>query len=284
MPTEAVWTIKKLLDWTTDYFTKAKIENPHLEAEILLAHTLQIKRIDLYIRFEQVLTKDELARFKGCILRRKDHEPTAYITGIRSFMSLDLNVTKDVLIPRPETEILVESAIDIAKTLENPKILDIGTGSGAIAVSLAKYLPASYIYVTDISEKAIEAAELNAKKHGVQDRIKLEVADLFPKEALTFDLIVSNPPYIKTADIDGLAPEIRDFEPRMAYDGGEDGLKYYKTIIGKAGGYLMSGGQLLLEIDPGLLEAISKMAQENGFGNFKIKKDLNGLERVVVIS
>jgi release factor glutamine methyltransferase len=277
-----LWIIKKVLGFATDYFTKANIESPHLEAEILLANALNLKRIDLYIQFEKVLNEQELAKFKGFILRRKNHEPTAYITGTRSFMSLDLMVTKDVLIPRPETELLIETAMDMAKRFDIPKILDIGTGSGAIAISLAKYIPASKIHATDISDKAVKIASENAKAHNVLDRITFDSADLYPASG-KFDIIVSNPPYIKSKDIAALAPEIKNFEPLSALDGGEDGLKFYRMIIPRAKEFLNDKGLLLLEIDPGLAEGIVKLIKEAGFSKIDVKKDLQDLDRVLII-
>jgi release factor glutamine methyltransferase len=277
------WTIKRILDWAADYFNKQNIENPHLEAEILLAHALNLKRIDLYVKFEKELDQNELSRFKECVIRRKNHEPTAYITGIKSFMSLDLIVSRLVLIPRPETELLVEAAIDIAKHIEHPSILDIGTGSGAIAVSLAKYVKHSRIIATDISRGVTLIALENAKKHGVMDSITFEVADLFPKEAEKFDLIVSNPPYIRSGDIKDLAPEIRDFEPHVAYDGGPDGLDHYRKILDKAGEFIKPNGYLLFEVGEGQAKEVVNLIR-SAFASAEIvtKKDLNGIERVII--
>ena len=276
-------SIKEALGWATDYFQKNNIENPHLEAEILLAHALKLKRIDLYIKFEEIVSAEVLAKFKDYITRRKNHEPTAYITGIKAFMSLDFTVTRDVLIPRPETEILVEAAIGAAKEFESPIILDIGTGSGALSVSIAKYLPSAKIHATDVSQKAIEIAGRNAKTHSVSERINFEAADLFPKAAgIKFDVIVANPPYIKSSEIEKLMPEIRNYEPLSALDGGADGLDFYRAIIPKAKDYLKDSGALILEIDPNLLEGVKKLLSESFFRISSIKKDLNDLNRAVI--
>ncbi len=285
MPGET-WTIKKVLDWTTEYFKKHQIDNPHLEAEILLAHALNAERIKLYIDFEKEPDKKSLEAFKGFITRRAKREPAAYITGSKQFMSLNFRVTPDVLIPRPETELLIENAIELIKKIDGKaSILDIGTGSGAIAVSLAKFIDNAEITAIDVSKKALQVAAENAKEHGVEEKIKFMEADLFPAEPVKFGLIMSNPPYIKTADIKGLQPEIRDFEPVSALDGGADGLDYYRKIIEKAGGYLEEGGSLLLEIGAdqskdviGIINDILKPK------NVCIKKDLSGLDRVVVAS
>jgi len=276
------WTIKKLLDWTTEYFNKNQIENPHLEAEILLARALNAKRIDLYINFEKEPGKEELAKFKGYVQRRRNNEPAAYITGIKSFMSLDFIVTNDVLIPRPETELLVETAMDIAKNIDKPFILDIGTGSGAIAVSLAKYIEKAIITATDTSEKALEVARKNAAIHQVENRITFEHADLFPAKELKFDIIVSNPPYIRTEDIASLQPEIKNFEPISALDGGTDGLNYYRSMIANARCHLKNGGLILLEIGAGQDSEVANMLKNNDFSSVSVKKDLNGMDRVLV--
>ncbi len=277
-----IWTVTRLLDWTTEYFGKHQIENPHLEAEILLAHTLNSERIKLYIDFEKVIDKNTLATFKGYITRRAKGEPSAYITGNKQFMSLNFIVTKDVLIPRPETELLVENAIELAKG--KAAILDIGTGSGAIAVSMAKFIDNSEIVATDLSEKTLEVAVMNAKKHDVESKIKFVKADLFPEEIKQFDVIVSNPPYIKTALISGLQREVKDFEPLSALDGGTDGLTYYRAIFEKAPGFLKENGAIILEISPELANDVVSLAR-NAIRNkdIRIIKDLNGLNRVVIV-
>ncbi len=284
MPDDA-WTIKRVLDFATDYFTKAGIENPHLEAEILLAHALNMKRIELYIRFDNALSKSELSNFKGSILRRKSREPAAYIIGNKSFMSLDFLVTKDVLIPRPETEALVEEVKKIAEGMGSSiDILEIGTGSGAVAVSLAKYTGNARIHATDISEKAVLVARTNAQKHGVSERISFEVTDLFPNgNGRKFDIIVSNPPYVPTKKIGELPPEIRDFEPLSALDGGEDGLEFYRRIIGRSPDFLKENGVIVLEIDPVVAGGVKQLAAEAGFPGVETRNDLNALERTAVI-
>jgi release factor glutamine methyltransferase len=278
------WTIKKVLDWTTEYFNKHKIENPHLEAEILLSYALHIDRIRLYIDFENEVDKKSLEMFKGFINRRIKGEPTAYITGSKHFMSLIFNVTPDVLIPRPETELLIENAIELSKAFEGRiSVLDIGTGSGVIAVSLAKFMDNIEIHATDLSGKALEVAAGNAKKHGVENKIKFIEADLFPAEDLKYDIIVSNPPYIKTADLKGLQIEIRDYEPYSALDGGPDGLVFYRRIAEKAGGYMKDGGHLLLEIGAEQSKEVTTLLQSGlKRDKIRVKKDLNGLDRVVI--
>jgi release factor glutamine methyltransferase len=278
------WTIKKVLDWTTDFFSKHKIENPHLEAEILLSHALHIDRIKLYIDFEKEIDKKSLETFKGFITRRVKGEPAAYITGSKHFMSLIFNVTADVLIPRPETELLIENAIELSKAFQGKiTLLDIGTGSGIIAVSLAKFISDISICATDSSKKALEVAIANAKKHEVENKIQFIEADLFPKDDQRYDIIISNPPYIKTSDIKDLQPEIRNFEPFAALDGGPDGLDCYRRIAEKAGGFLKEGGFLLMEVGSDSAKDVAVLIQNAlKTKNIRIKKDLNGLDRVVV--
>lgn len=279
------WTISSLLDWTTLYFTKYAIQEPHLEAEILLAHSLSVKRIELYVQHERILTADELARFKQLILRRIKKEPVAYIIGCKPFMSLDFFVNQDVLIPRPETEKLVEIAVDIAKTRdETISVLDIGCGSGAIAISIAKYALNTSIVATDSSEKAVYTANQNAQKHGVQDKITFYQGNLFepiPSD-LKFDIIVSNPPYIQSSEINNLQIEIKDFEPIAALDGGADGLDFYRNIISHAHGFLKQNGLILLEMGAGQSKSIRNIIDSNpSFGNIKIFKDHGDIERVI---
>jgi len=285
MPNES-WTIKRLLDWTTEYFTKHQIENPHLEAEILLSHALNTERIKLYIDFEKELDKKSLEVFKGFITRRVKREPAAYIIGNKHFMSLNFMVTPDVLIPRPETELLIENAIELSKAYNgNITILDIGTGSGAIAVALAKFIDNTEIYATDSSKKALEVASKNAMRHDVEGRIKFIETDLFPKENLKFDIIISNPPYIKSADIGSLQPEVKGFEPISALDGGPDGLDFYRKIIDKVGGYLNENSSILFEIGADQAKDVVNIIKNKlNLKNVRIKKDLSGLDRIVIAS
>ncbi len=286
-----IWTIASILDWTKDYFTKHGIETPRLESEILLAHSLGLKRLNLLIQHERELKEPELAGFKQLILRRVKKEPTAYITGSKPFMALEFIITKAVLIPRPETEHIVEAIIDITKDdaelSSKPAIslLDIGTGSGALAVSAAHYLKNANITAVDISESALEIASQNAKKHSLEDRISFIKSDIFSNLQLdqTFDIIVSNPPYIPTAEIASLQNEIKDHEPMSALDGGPDGLSFYRRIIGESGKRLNPKGYLVLEIGFGMAEDIKNMMNESGiFEPAKLIRDYAGIERVVI--
>lgn len=282
------WTIKSLIDWTTLYFKKHNIEEPHLEAEILLAHALNIKRIQIYTMFDRILTEGELAKFKELILRRVKREPTAYIIGYKSFMSLDFIVNEKVLIPRPETETLVEKTIDIIKSINTNfvKVLEIGTGSGAISVSLAKFCPNIKITATDITNEVLQIAKQNAEKHSVIDKIDFIKSNIFENIDVNekFDIIISNPPYIKTAEINLLQPEIKNFEPIKALDGGEDGLDFYRKISSCAYDYLSEKGWILLECGFNQAEEIIELFQNtNKYSSVTKQKDLSDIDRVIIV-
>jgi release factor glutamine methyltransferase len=250
------WTIRELLKVATDYLQKKKIDAHRLTSEILLSHCLNIKRIDLYLDIDRPLNDSEVSAYRELIRRRINREPLEYITGIQEFWSLDFYVNKKVLIPRPETELLVEQTIDIcnkAALKHSPRILDLGTGSGALAISLAKEIQDACIWATDISEGAIEVARLNAQKHVVSDRIDFRQGDLFQPfvgHGIAFDFIVSNPPYVSAGQYNALPPEVRDHEPRQALDGHEDGFYYIKNVIEESPGFLSQGGWLLVEMAP----------------------------------
>ena len=285
------WTVQKLLDWTTDYFKKYNIEWPHLEAEILLAHSLDLKRIQLYTDHEKILSQGELTRFKGLIQRRSKHEPIAYITNNQPFMSLDFYVDPSALIPRPETEQLVEIAVDLVKVsdVENPKILDIGTGSGCIAVSLAKFLPKTEIVGIDSSEKVLAIAKKNAEAHKVSDRCEFLLGNILKDFIATktqrrkeFNIIVSNPPYIRSEEIKKLDPDVQKHEPIAALDGGQDGLDYIKRIVSEAPEYLKTNGHLLVEIGFDQGPAAKTLAEQTGkYTSIEIIKDINGHNRIL---
>lgn len=249
-PTPTVWTIQALLAWTTQFLAQKGIENPRADAQILLAHVLNCKKIDLVVRYDEVPSEAERAKFRELILRRVAGWPVAYLVGSRDFYLLTFEVTPAVLIPRPDTETLVLEALAILKPLANPTVLDLGTGSGCIAVSIAHQRKDARVVATDISPDALEVAKRNAARHGVADRITFLLGDLFAPlpPGSTFDLVVSNPPYIAEHEFADLAPEVREHEPRVALAGGPDGLAFYRRIAAGVGRYLKPGGQLLVEI------------------------------------
>ncbi|MDY6951623.1 MAG: peptide chain release factor N(5)-glutamine methyltransferase [Thermodesulfobacteriota bacterium] len=288
MPPET-WTILKLLKWTTDYFKSHQIEHPRAASEILLAHALGMARVDLYIQYDRPLEPQELEVFKGFIQRRLKREPVAYIVGEKGFWSLDLTVTPDVLIPRPETETLVEAALSLLPP-EGPsrplRILDLGTGSGAVAIALATERAGHRYYAIDSSYKAVAVAQHNAQRHGVEGDISFFQGHWF--EALQedrgrgFDLIVSNPPYVSQQDYETLPSEISQYEPPQALDGGADGLDAIRLIIEKAPGHMASGGWLLLEMGYDQAASIERlMAASGAYRDVSVIKDYSGLDRVV---
>ncbi len=286
------WTILKLLQWATSYFKTRGIEGSRASVEILLAHILKLNRIDLYVRYDQPLSPSELSRFKALLKRRVKREPVAYIVGTRGFWSMALAVTPDVLIPRPETERLVETALLLLGVNSSPgqragpkRILELGTGSGAITLALASEQPRHLFFASDRSTKAVALARENAKSHHLDESANFFSADWFSplyQIGHPFDLIVSNPPYIPTRIICGLQPEIRLYEPVAALDGGQDGLSSLRHLIRNAHIYLDSGGYLLLEIGDDQKNAVERIAEKCGhYEKIAFIKDYSGCHRVV---
>ena len=298
------WTILKLLQWATSFFTTHRIDSPRSTAEILLAHSLKVERIDLYLRYDQPLTTYELSDFKNLIKRRLNREPVAYIIGFKEFWSLRFAVSRDVLIPRPDTECLVEAALGIfsinqkkeknidlqpSDSSKGCRILELGTGSGAIIISLASSLSKSRAkhcyFASDINLKALKIAMENAGYHCLDETIHFFSGDWMSpvnKNKDPFDIIVSNPPYIPKKVIKTLQPEIYQYEPRLALDGGEDGLSAIRNIILSVPQFLKRKGCLLLEIGYDQKQKVRQIADESGFYEpaFFIK-DLAGHTRVV---
>ncbi len=283
METKPVWTIIKILNWTKQYFADKGVENPRLDAEILLCAVLKCERIKLYLDFERPLDEQELAVYRGYVARRAQHEPLAYILGEKAFMRNTFKVNSHTLVPRPETELLVESLVMAAEKVNSaPMLLDIGTGSGAILVSLLDYLPQAKGVGVDISPGALAVAKENAVRIGVADRAAFLHSDLFsgiPAER-KFDIIVSNPPYIPAAKIVTLARDVQR-EPRGALDGGNDGLDFYRRITESAGTHLVADGLLAFEIGIGQSEAVCAMCRENGLGAVAVRRDYAGIDRMV---
>ena len=281
------WTPLKLIQWATEYFDTQHIDSPRTTAEILLAHALGVKRIDLYLRYDQPLNSDELTRFKVLIKRRISREPVAYILGYKEFWSMDLAVNRNVLIPRPETECLVERALQSLAADANPErksILELGTGSGAVVVALASENPRHSYIGTDVSSDAVRVARQNAIRHGLGAKIYFMVADWFAAfnpESGRFDLIVSNPPYIRSGDIKRLEPEIYAYEPLLALDGAKDGLRDLHHIVHCAHCYLKPAGLLLLEIGHDQKEPLRQIIHTSGrYENITFYKDYSGHDRI----
>jgi release factor glutamine methyltransferase len=278
MPTET-WTVLKILTWTKGYLAGKGVDNARLEAEWLLSSALGLDRVGLYVNFDKPLTDAELALYRGMVTRRARREPLQYILGTQEFMGLEFETTTAALIPRHDTETLVEEAVKRGNAAK--KILDIGVGSGCIAIALAKKYPNAEVCGVDSSFASLELAQRNGKKHGVV--VKLKQGSLFePFSGERFDLIVSNPPYILTAEFASLQPEVRDFEPREALEGGVDGLDFYRSIIPAAPGHLDSGGWLLFEVGIGQAEHVLGLYALTGrFAETFSAKDTAGIERVV---
>ncbi len=266
----------------------AGIENPALDGELLLAHVMGIERTHLHAEIDCRLTYGEWEHFQWLLNRRAAREPLAYIVGKREFWSLELEVDHHVLIPRPETETLVEAAIETAAQVTGPgprNLLEVGTGSGAVAVALALELKDWAIWATDNSPRALPLARRNANRHKVTDKIEFISGDMFKpvlEKVSYFDMVLSNPPYIATGQLPQLAPEIRDHEPISSIDGGEDGLRFHRGIIEGAPRFLRPGSHLLLEMGAGQDGAVAGLI--NSTGNFSrpaFKPDLAGIPRVV---
>ena len=260
-------TIKDILHIATQHLKKKEIDNPRLTAEVLLAFLLNLRREELYMNYGMKLNKKEIKDYCSLIKRRVKGEPIQYITGKKEFWSLEFFVTPSVLIPRPETEVLVENAISCLKRIKNPYVLDLGTGSGVIAITIAKEVPGARIWASDISEEAIKVAIKNAKKHGVFNKIQFLVGDLwepFRHQAIKFHLIATNPPYIPEEDYNCLPQEIRDWEPRIALNGGAKGITLIKRIIKGAEFFLLHGGWILMETSPEQIQPSIELLKETG--------------------
>jgi release factor glutamine methyltransferase len=279
------WTVTQLLDWTRGYFEKHGVESPRLCAEILLAHAMACDRIELYTRYQTVPTEETLRTFRAAVREAADGKPIAYLTGTKEFFALEFEVTPDVLIPRPETEVLIERTIDLLRHDQHHKhtILDVGTGSGCIAISLAKHLPQVAICASDVSPTAVEVARRNARRHGLLERIEFRVGDLFEPwgSERRFDVIVSNPPYVAESDAASLPANVRDFEPREALFAGDDGLLVVRRLIAEAPQYLRPGGRLLTEVAYNQSGAVRGLLDESAWSDIVTYRDALGHERVV---
>ena len=280
-----VWTIGSILKWTEQYFGTKGVESPRLDAEVLLSHVLQQERIYLYVHYDEPLEEAELTAFRELIKQRARRIPVAYILGLREFMGLNFKVSPAVLVPRPDTEILVEAVIERLQAKERPVFLDIGTGSGAVCLSLLKYLPAAAACSVDVSPAALEVAGENAAALEVADRIEFFAGDLYaPVQGRLFDAIVSNPPYIPDADIAGLEPEVRDHEPHLALAGGTDGLDFYRRLVAQGEERLSPDGFMAFEVGIGQAAAVAALASgTKTLGRAEILRDYAGIERVVIL-
>ncbi len=291
------WTVGKLLKWTTDFLRKHESESPRLDAEVLLAFARGCQRIELYTAFEEEPPEDIKVRFRELVKKRAQGEPVAYLVGNKEFFSLNFKVTRDCLIPRPETEHLVVAAIDIAKQLDqnragegNPKplrIIDLGTGSGCIAITLAKHLPHAEVTAVDRSEAALTLAKQNAEAHSLSDRIQFVQSDWFSAFASQspipqWDIVVSNPPYISQAEYAKLAKTVREFEPITALVSGPAGTEDIQKLAQQAPLHMPVGGHLLVEMSPMIATPVQNLFSASPWNYEKTIKDLSHHARIAV--
>lgn len=284
---DKIWTIGRILKWTEQYFKDKGIESPRLDAEVLLAHVLEKQRIYLYVHFDEPLQPGELAAYREMIKKRVLRVPVAQILGEKEFMGLTFKVTADTLVPRPDTEILVQAAVDRLRAMagEEPlRFADIGTGSGAICLSVLHYLAGTVADTVDISPAARAVAEENAASLGLADRITFHTGDLLqPLSGISFAAILSNPPYIPEADIAKLAPEVRLKEPHTALSGGQDGLDFYRRLAEEAPAMLVPGGFTAFEVGIHQAGDVADLLKANPLiDRTEILPDYAGIDRVVV--
>lgn len=283
------WTIQKLLSWTTERLAAKAVDSPRLVAELLLGHVLAMQRVELYAGADQFVAQPEVEHLRQLADRACQGEPIAYLTGKIGFYSLQFHVTHDCMIPRPETELLVERAIEFLRGRTGQQLIcDLCTGCGCIAVAIAENFAHARIVATDISEPALRVAAQNVEKYHLKDRIELLCGDLF--EPVTtrlagdkFDLIVCNPPYVSAAEYETLAKSVKDFEPKLALFGGADGLDICRRVIQEAGEYLMPDGALMLEIGFAQGQAIKSLLEQTGtFTEIRIEKDFQNHDRIAI--
>lgn len=284
------WTVQRILDWTTAHLRKHGSETPRLDAEILLAHARNCRRIDLYTRFDEELTEAQRGTMRDLVQRRAKHEPVAYLVGRREFFGLPFKVTPDVLIPRPDTETLVMELLDLLKPIADPHVLDVGTGSGCIAVTVANRRADARVTAIDLSDAALAVARENAAANGVAERVEFLHGDLFaplaasgspPADGRKFDAIASNPPYVREDEFDSLQADVRLHEPRSALVGGADGLDVLRRLIATAPQYLKPGAPLMLELAPEQSGAVRELLEgEGNYEEVRVIKDLARVDRV----
>lgn len=284
----ADWTIQKLLNWVTECFTKKGIESPRLSAELLLSYVLTMKRIELYTQFDKVAGKEHLDELHEFVERAARGEPIAYLIGKTEFYSLELDITRECMIPRPETELLVERAIEFLRIRNgNQFVCDLCTGSGCVAVAIGRNYATAEIIATDICDAALKVAAKNIEKHGLKDRVKLLCGDLFDPimpqlDVGKFDLIVCNPPYVSAPEFEKLERGVRDYEPTVAFFAGEDGLDIYWRICERVEEFLKPDAALMLEVGYRQGRAVKELLEKTGcFNEVTVEKDMHDNDRVV---
>jgi release factor glutamine methyltransferase len=277
------WTIRRVVRWSTDDFSGRGIESARLDAELLVAHALGIDRVKLYMDLERPLTPGELARIRELVMRRRKREPIAYILGRREFFGRNFQVSSAVLVPRPDTEILIERALELLPSEASVRVLDLCTGSGCIAVTLAAERTGLEVDATDLSPEALEVASGNAQALGVEGRARFYKGDLFGAlpERREYELIVCNPPYIPETERASLAPDVEAFEPALALFGGNDGFEIVRRLAAEAPKWLAKDASILIEVGAGQAPAVAELLAAAGLGEIRTHADLGGHERVV---
>ncbi len=279
-----VWTVRRILEWTTGFLKQKGVESPQLEAELLLAHARQCQRIRLYIDIDDELTEIQRTQMRESVQRRAKREPLAYIIGTREFYGRSFEVGHGVLIPRPETESLVDICLERIPKDHPRAVVEVGFGSGCIAVTIARQRPLCKVTATDMSARAMEIAARNVQKMEVADRVTLLAGDVLEPllaAGAVFDGLISNPPYIRDNERETLAPEIAQHEPAEALFAGTDGLDIVRRIVADAPRILKSGAFIALELDPSQCETVAELLRSSGFGSTAVRSDLSGNERIV---
>jgi len=279
-------TVLEVIQRSGEFLARKGLDSPRLQAELLLAHVLQLPRMKLYLDFERKLAEPELNALRELVRRRGEREPLQHLVGSTSFCGYDISVNRDVLIPRPETELLAERAVKFLQSRADGDqcVLDIGTGSGCIAIVIAAKCPAAVVEAVDISPAALAIAAKNVARHGLDARLHLQTGDSFGAltPGMTFDLIVSNPPYIPTAELETLQPEVRDFDPRLALDGGADGLDYYRRLAAEGLAWLRRDGRLMLEFGDGQETPLAGMFSAGGWAIETVAPDDTRRPRILI--
>jgi release factor glutamine methyltransferase len=279
-------TVLEAIQKSAEFLGKKGIEPPRLQAELLLAHLLKLPRMKLYLNFERVLTPAETDALRDFVKRRGQREPLQHIIGSTSFCGFEITVNRHALVPRPETELLAEAGWDFLVTRHSSLVtaLDFGTGTGCIAIALAAKCPGAKITATDVSAEALVLAKENAARNNVAERIELLQSDGFAalSKGERFDLIISNPPYIPSAEITTLQPEVRDFDPRAALDGGADGLDFYRKLAAEAKPFLKPDGEIILEFGDGQAEAVKNVFEVQKWIVEAVKEDYSHRARILV--
>lgn len=293
----AIVTVIEVIKKSAEFLAKKGVESPRLDSELIVANVLGIQRLQLYLNFDKIIPSEKAEVIKEMLIKRGKRIPLQHILGSVGFYSVNIKIDRRALIPRPETELLVENAVLLLKGIESPSVLDFGTGSGCIGIAIAKHIPDAKITAIDISKDALELARENARINNVDDRIEFVQGDGFlvfsqkeglvlnkfkPKTATLFDAIVSNPPYIPTEEIARLQPEVRDYDPLIALDGGRDGLDVIRILSHESGSFLKQNGFLAAEIGAGQSDNVLKIMEQNHWKIESIIKDYNKINRIVI--